>query len=439
MRVKEISVADLFGIFNHRIPLNLEDRVTIVYGPNGFGKTVLLTMIHGLFRGAYSIFRSIPFGEFRVDLEDGGFMSVRQKREQQDGEESCELTIEGPGRKRFKPQATRPRDMRYFPASMIAELVPGLQRTGPREWLDVGTGQVLSRVDVLDRYGDSLPDVRRVRRQRTPEWLRNVQQAIDTHFVGTDRLLARRGSARARRAEPQVTQAVVRYSEELAQRIQQTLARSGALSQSLDRTFPSRLVSRLSDGTQPQLAEDRLRRELAQLEEKRKRLTEAGLIDRVRTVEMPEQVGDLARNVLSVYIQDVREKLNVFDELLEKIELIQKIINQRYLYKSVGISKEHGFVFQASDGQTLLPQALSSGEQHELVLIYELLFRVQPGSLILIDEPELSLHIAWQRQFLKDVADITRLSGIDVIIATHSPDIINDRWDLTVELGGPDA
>jgi hypothetical protein len=38
----------------------------------------------------------------------------------------------------------------------------------------------------------------------------------------------------------------------------------------------------------------------------------------------------------------------------------------------------------------------------------ELLFRVTPGSLILIDEPELSLHVVWQEQFLKDVQQITQ-------------------------------
>jgi len=39
---------------------------------------------------------------------------------------------------------------------------------------------------------------------------------------------------------------------------------------------------------------------------------------------------------------------------------------------------------------------LSSGEQQEVVMLYELLFCVQPGTLVLIDEPELSLHVVWQ-------------------------------------------
>ena len=82
---------------------------------------------------------------------------------------------------------------------------------------------------------------------------------------------------------------------------------------------------------------------------------------------------------------------------------------------------------------------LSSGEQHELVILYELLFRAKSNSLILIDEPELSLHVAWQERFVKDLEETARVSNFRAIIATHSPEIIGDRWDLTVELSGPNG
>ncbi|HLP48855.1 MAG TPA: AAA family ATPase, partial [Candidatus Kapabacteria bacterium] len=137
-------------------------------------------------------------------------------------------------------------------------------------------------------------------------------------------------------------------------------------------------------------------------------------------------------------IQDVKQKLGVFDDLAEKIDLMVKIINSRFLYKQLSINKKDGFVFKTTYGKTISAADLSSGEQHELVLLYEMLFKVTPNSLILIDEPELSLHVVWQQQFLKDLEQITRLVGFDILIATHSPDIINDRWDLTVELKGPE-
>jgi predicted ATP-binding protein involved in virulence len=110
----------------------------------------------------------------------------------------------------------------------------------------------------------------------------------------------------------------------------------------------------------------------------------------------------------------------------------------------MNFNKEKGFVLKTlyhpaiANGKSLSPTDLSSGEQHELVLLYELLFKVQPNSLVLIDEPELSLHVGWQSQFLQDLQEITKLADLDILMATHSPDIIQDRWDLTVELKGPE-
>ncbi len=89
------------------------------------------------------------------------------------------------------------------------------------------------------------------------------------------------------------------------------------------------------------------------------------------------------------------------------------------------------------NNQVIPLSSLSSGEQHELVLLYELLFNAETGSLILIDEPEISLHLAWQVNFLRDLQEVSKLTTSDVIIATHSPEIIHDRWDLTVGLKGP--
>ena len=96
-----------------------------------------------------------------------------------------------------------------------------------------------------------------------------------------------------------------------------------------------------------------------------------------------------------------------------------------------------GFIFESNhDGSIVSPGALSSGEQHEIVLTYELLFRVSAGSLICIDEPELSLHVTWQRRFLDDIAKISELADLDFLVATHSPSIINNRRNLMVKLAG---
>jgi predicted ATP-binding protein involved in virulence len=171
----------------------------------------------------------------------------------------------------------------------------------------------------------------------------------------------------------------------------------------------------------------------------RQELNEAGLLEPSTHEDMlPVSSIDASKlEVLSVYINDVERKLNVFSDLRMRIELFRDLLNRRFFYKRVRVDKTRGLVFQTDTGQELSPTALSTGEQHEIVILYQLLFLAQPNSLILIDEPEISLHVAWQEQFLSDLTRISELSQLDFLVATHSPQIISNRWDLTVELKGP--
>ena len=69
-----------------------------------------------------------------------------------------------------------------------------------------------------------------------------------------------------------------------------------------------------------------------------------------------------------------------------------------------------------------------------IIQLYELLFRAQEGTLVLIDEPELSLHMMWQINYLKNIEAIAKLRGFQCIVATHSPQIFNSMWSLTTDL-----
>ena len=50
----------------------------------------------------------------------------------------------------------------------------------------------------------------------------------------------------------------------------------------------------------------------------------------------------------------------------------------------------------------------------------------------MVDEPELSLHVAWQELFVDAVANAN--PGLQMILATHAPSIILDRIDKCVDL-----
>lgn len=67
----------------------------------------------------------------------------------------------------------------------------------------------------------------------------------------------------------------------------------------------------------------------------------------------------------------------------------------------------------------------SSGEQCMIVLMLGIAGHINDGSLILIDEPEISLHPEWQEAFMELLSrTFSGYSGCHFIIATHSPQIV---------------
>lgn len=69
---------------------------------------------------------------------------------------------------------------------------------------------------------------------------------------------------------------------------------------------------------------------------------------------------------------------------------------------------------------------LSSGEQHLLSLLWQCLC-AKPHSIILIDDPELHLHLGWQHQLITKILEVSP-SDSQLIISTHSPGIISKGW-----------
>lgn len=441
MRIKQISVTELFGIFNHVIPLNTEDRITIIYGLNCIGKTAILKMINGIFNLQFSEFRSIPFKDFQVDIDNGSYLRVNKS---QLASEENQLTFyfkqdSSSKELKFTPNRLEVKEISEVPISSILDIlddvVPGLERISSNRWLYVPTNEILSLKEALERFSDFLPE--KIRLKNIPTWMEQLKKSIEINFIQSQRLLnlAENTKFRMERSRTLMIPSVASYANELAANIQAKLAEYGTLSQSLDRTFPVRVVQQ---NNSTDITDIQIRHKLNELEEKRSHLINTGLLDNDenQNFQVQDTIDESTKKVLSVYVEDVEKKLKIFEELAQKIELIKRIINQRFSYKEINISKEKGFTFTCN-GNSLSPTQLSSGEQHELVILYELLFKVKPNSLILIDEPELSLHVEWQVNFLKDLQEITQIANVDVLIATHSPDIIHDRWDLTVELKGP--
>jgi predicted ATP-binding protein involved in virulence len=435
MRIKKIVVEGLFNYFNHSVELHMADRVTIMHAPNGFGKTAILLLTEGLFRPRYHYFRTLPFKRFLVTFDSGAELvvtkSAASKGKKGHERDSVNITVQY-GQESLELASPERQDIHVHP-DMLESIIPELTRIGIETWR-AGSGETLDLDEVIENYPELLPH-RQSTRPSDAAWLKELRSKIDVRFIRTDRLTIPSITRPSRGSRHVSGPSVNSYSEELASEIKSTLASYAELSQSLDRTFPSRLVM---DGIPPNSTRNPISEKLRNLEEKRKKLTDAGLLDQEKAMPFDpattSQLDESKLGVLAVYVADVEKKLSVFDALLGKIDLFKKIVNERFRHKQLSISRDRGLVFRTDDDASLAPQSLSSGEQHEIVLLYELLFKVKEDSLVLIDEPEISLHVAWQEEFLQDLLEMTRLSRFDVLLATHSPQIISDRWDLTVEL-----
>ncbi|NEP58227.1 MAG: AAA family ATPase [Symploca sp. SIO2G7] len=438
MRIKQISVSSLFGIFDHVIPLNMDERITIIHSPNGFGKTVMLKMLDGFLNSRYSVFRSIPFSKFKVDFDNQISIEVVNDYNNKD---NIKFNFCKPDSEiiSFTPKNKRNRIDVNFLVLILDSIIPELDRIDDNRWRYLPTKEIFFLDDVLERFEDLFPTKIKNLLRDAPEWLESLKGYISVRLIESQRSLnfVYSGSSQL----PTVSA----YSDELAELMQNKFTEYGTLSQSLDRTFPARVVN---NQPSPEITEEKLVSQLNELEKTRSRLIEVGLLDKDESTDFKiesQAIDKSTKNMLSVYVKDMKKKLDVFSDIGSKIELFRRIINKKFAcsYKKISFSKEKGFVFttcydtsSVSEQKTLAPTDLSSGEQHELILLYELLFKVEPKTLVLIDEPELSLHIGWQVEFIKDLQEITELADLDILMATHSPNIIQDRWDLTVELKG---
>ena len=79
------------------------------------------------------------------------------------------------------------------------------------------------------------------------------------------------------------------------------------------------------------------------------------------------------------------------------------------------------------DGQKVELYQLSSGEKQIVSLFSQIYLSNQQNYFVLIDEPELSLSVQWQRTFLEDIRNSQFCSGL--VAVTHSPIIFENGLD----------
>ena len=120
--------------------------------------------------------------------------------------------------------------------------------------------------------------------------------------------------------------------------------------------------------------------------------------------------------------------------LAESTIVFLDVVNRLFNNKEVYLNERNQLNVKLDDGNGIPINRLSAGEKQVMIMFYRLLFHTKPGTLAIVDEPEISLHVSWQQKIGSLFLDISRTRDIQLLVATHSPQVIHDRWDLAKEL-----
>jgi len=98
------------------------------------------------------------------------------------------------------------------------------------------------------------------------------------------------------------------------------------------------------------------------------------------------------------------------------------------------LDKEDNVWFRNNEGKEFKVDELSTGEKTLLSKILYIYFKGYKNKVILIDEPELSLHPSWQNKILSVYEKLAKQNDCQIIIATHSPHIIGSAKSEYIRL-----
>jgi hypothetical protein len=142
----------------------------------------------------------------------------------------------------------------------------------------------------------------------------------------------------------------------------------------------------------------------------------------------------IAARLLKPYIESVEGRLGALKQIYDNIDTFISTINSLLQDKKISFTLSHGFELHNRLQSKLETSQLSSGEQQLLLLFcYVLAGRDQP-SAFMIDEPEISLNVKWQRKLVQSLLEVTKGAQMQFVFASHSMELLAQHRDRVVRL-----
>ncbi|EGT3618936.1 MULTISPECIES: AAA family ATPase [Clostridium] len=432
--LKSIEIKKLFNIFDYNI--NLENnKLIIITGPNGYGKSTILKILEAVNKVNLSYFYDINFEEITLNFKNNE-EKVKLKKVKNEliiNEENISVILENLFNKEFDGITINNR--RYIEKRILErekEYGNEYFKTLINKYFNVDSFEFNSIIDNdinvvsgIKILYDNAEEVYFIKEQRLIKKLSNDMEYNDVDYKKRHTRYV--GSKINRTTE--VIDNIPRKIKSIISDLSQKYSKEANI---IDSSYPVRLFA-----TNVGLTENEYKSKIIDI---RKKFDKLNVYD-ISEVKFEKDIKFKKEHAkaLKIYFDDFDKKYQVYEGMLEKFDLFMDIINTKLAFKNIKISKEKGLSIVDMQGEKVKLSMLSSGEKQMIVLFYNLIFEINNESLLLIDEPEISLHISWQQEFMSDVLRVLEKKNINVIVATHSPQILSNYWENQIDLGEIDG
>ena len=138
---------------------------------------------------------------------------------------------------------------------------------------------------------------------------------------------------------------------------------------------------------------------------------------------------------LSDLVKELTDRINSnssitkseLDKINERKNLFISLVNECFAETGKKLSEDSTkLVFIKDNGIGKCPKELSSGEKQFLIILLTVLLERGQEYILMLDEPEISMHISWQYELINMILKLNPY--VQIILTTHSPMIFSDGW-----------
>jgi energy-coupling factor transporter ATP-binding protein EcfA2 len=427
--VRRVLVEKLFGRYTYDLKLQSAtdtSRIMVLYGDNGSGKTTILFLIYYLLTnvqgsGYKGYIARTPFR--RIHIEVGGDTTVAAEREgdQLVGEFRASITRNGQTVasvlfKVDKENHVTPKALGYED-----EFLAFMSMVGQ---LKISLFFVTDDRELLSNFAP-VPD-------------EDEQLLLEMDTAGE--IIRRRQAAPGQRVS-KIDAALHRAIRLATDATRQRVIKGAKQGEADVTTIYSAIVKRLASSSRPTKTPN-IQSLISTLEQQARRSAEFAQFG----LPSPRNIEDLiavlkrARNRLPVvlkvmqpYVDGTNARLDALQEVQQSIFSFVGTIDSFYRDKKVEFDLEDGLTV-TTNGQRLNPTVLSSGEKQLLLLFCNVLAARNEATIVLIDEPEISLNIKWQRRLIPSLLETSQQRTLQFILATHSFELFAPYESNVVQL-----